>query len=175
MWTPFLRREGTRDDRWRMQGVGWTLLLSYLCPFTGAPPSRLPSLLNPDCVGFAWQGQDIGLPSSLHLWQLFVLGKHTHREVTHSHVVVVKRAGAGQVQVQAIKGCVAGLLPQTSPQPTCLTTLNNGIQWFIFNGLLFTNHHHHHQKAFRNKSHTSHGHRPGLKRNKSKGKRLTIN
>ena len=35
--------------------------------------------------------------------------------------------------------------------------------------------HHHHQKAFRNKSHTSHGHRPGLKRNKSKGKRLTIN
>ena len=36
-------------------------------------------------------------------------------------------------------------------------------------------HHHHHQKAFRNKSHTSHGHRPGLKRNKSKGKRLTIN
>ena len=25
---------------------------------------------------------------------------------------------------------------------------------------------HHHQKAFRNKSHTSHGHRPGLKRNK---------
>ena len=32
-------------------------------------------------------------------------------------------------------------------------------------------HHHHHQKAFRNKSHTSHGHRPGLKRNKSKGKR----
>ena len=37
------------------------------------------------------------------------------------------------------------------------------------------NHHHHHQKAFRNKSHTSHGHRPGLKRNKSKGKRLTMN
>ena len=36
-------------------------------------------------------------------------------------------------------------------------------------------HHHHHQKAFRNKSHTSHGHRPGLKRNKSKGKRLTNN
>ena len=35
--------------------------------------------------------------------------------------------------------------------------------------------HHHHQKAFRNKSHTSHGHRPGLKRNKSKGKRLTSN
>ena len=31
--------------------------------------------------------------------------------------------------------------------------------------------HHHHQKAFRNKSHTSHGHRPGLKRKKSKGKR----
>ena len=30
-------------------------------------------------------------------------------------------------------------------------------------------HHHHHQKAFRNKSHTSHGHRPGLKRNKSEG------
>ena len=30
--------------------------------------------------------------------------------------------------------------------------------------------HHHHQKAFMNKSHTSHGHRPGLKRNKSKGK-----
>ena len=35
--------------------------------------------------------------------------------------------------------------------------------------------HHHHQKAFRNKSHTSHGHRPGLKRNKNKGKRLTMN
>ena len=32
---------------------------------------------------------------------------------------------------------------------------------------------HHHQKAFRNKSHTSHGQRPGLKRNKSKGKRIT--
>ena len=32
----------------------------------------------------------------------------------------------------------------------------------------------HHQKAFRNKSHTSYGHRPGLKRNKSKGKILTI-
>ena len=29
---------------------------------------------------------------------------------------------------------------------------------------------HHHQKAFRNKSHTSHGQRPGLKRNKSKVK-----
>ena len=41
--------------------------------------------------------------------------------------------------------------------------------------LLLLLHHHHHQKAFRNKSHTSHGHRPGLKRNKSKGKRLTIN
>ena len=31
-------------------------------------------------------------------------------------------------------------------------------------------HHHHHQKAFRNKSHTSHGQRPGLKRNKTKTK-----
>ena len=41
--------------------------------------------------------------------------------------------------------------------------------------VLPVHHHHHHQKAFRNKSHTSHGHRPGLKRNKSKGKRLTIN
>ena len=38
-----------------------------------------------------------------------------------------------------------------------------------------THHHHHHQKAFRNKSHTSHGHGPGLKRNQSEGKRLTIN
>ena len=38
-----------------------------------------------------------------------------------------------------------------------------------------SHHHHHHQKAFRNKSYTSHGHRPGLKRNKSKGKILTIN
>ena len=37
----------------------------------------------------------------------------------------------------------------------------------------YHHHHHHHQKAFRNKSHTSHGHRPGLKRNKSK-ERLTI-
>ena len=35
--------------------------------------------------------------------------------------------------------------------------------------------HHHHQKVFRNKSHTSHGQRTGLlKRNKSKGKILTI-
>ena len=41
--------------------------------------------------------------------------------------------------------------------------------------LSIRSHHHHHQKAFRNKSHTSHGQRPGLKRNKSKGKILTIN
>ena len=40
---------------------------------------------------------------------------------------------------------------------------------------IYHHHHHHHQKVFRNKSHTSHGHRPGLKRNKNKGKRLTIN
>ena len=35
--------------------------------------------------------------------------------------------------------------------------------------------HQHHQKAFRNKSLTSHGQRPGPKRNKSKGKSITIN
>ena len=40
---------------------------------------------------------------------------------------------------------------------------------------LYLCHHHHHQKAFRNISHTSHGHRPGLKINKIKGKILTIN
>ena len=44
---------------------------------------------------------------------------------------------------------------------------------FRSTAVIYSHHHHHHQKAFRNKSHTSHGHRPGLKRNKSKGKRLT--
>ena len=45
----------------------------------------------------------------------------------------------------------------------------------MYGSILGNHHHHHHQKAFRNKSHTSHGHRPGLKRNKSKGIILTIN
>ena len=46
---------------------------------------------------------------------------------------------------------------------------------YLVGGNVYEVLYHHHQKAFRNKSHTSHGHRPGLKRNKSKGKRLTIN
>ena len=44
---------------------------------------------------------------------------------------------------------------------SCMQHLR-GVRYAIWNH----HHHHHHQKVFRNKSHTSHGHRPGLKRNK---------
>ena len=36
--------------------------------------------------------------------------------------------------------------------------------------MMKTTRYHHHQKAFRNKSHTSHGHRPGLKKQKQRKK-----
>ena len=47
--------------------------------------------------------------------------------------------------------------------------------FYLGDALYYYHHHHHHQKALRNKSQTSHGQRPGLKRNKSKEKILTIN
>ena len=71
------------------------------------------------------------------------------------------------IESQNLLEVVVSQTPQTTsqqlPLPKVPITTINSI------------HHHHHQKAFRNKSHTSHGHRLGLKRNKSKGKRLTIN
>ena len=66
----------------------------------------------------------------------------------------------------------------TIPEPGGTSFLKVGVYILIYGTLPVrymvpsSIHHHHHQKAFRNKSHTSHGHRPGLKRNKSKGKIL---
>ena len=57
----------------------------------------------------------------------------------------------------------------------CLRKRPAGVVACVHTHNIINNNNNHHQKAFRNKSHTSHGHRPGLKRNKSKGKRLTIN
>ena len=64
-----------------------------------------------------------------------------------------------------------------TPDPDMVAYLNPSpyVHQCMYDVVPYHHHHHHHQKAFRNKSHTSHGHRPGLKRNKSKGKRLTIN
>ena len=42
--------------------------------------------------------------------------------------------------------------------------------FYLGDALYYYHHHHHHQKALRNKSQTSHGQRPGLKRNKKKQK-----
>ena len=41
---------------------------------------------------------------------------------------------------------------------------------YVVDGRVVNVSHHHHHKTFRNKSHTSHGQRPGLERNKSKVK-----
>ena len=66
---------------------------------------------------------------------------------------------------------------QTNGSLYTIPTPKNGQRTMTAIILMPYNHHHHHhyQKAFRNKSHTSHGQRPGLKRNNSKGKIFTIN